>query len=162
MTVTNSSVAAPATGPSTEGGAVDIHTHAMPLPLLQQLAERGLADLDGVPDGVVRLDPAVSGVGPGAPLPLARSQYDVAVRLSEMDGVGVHHHAVSLPPFLFCSTADDRRFVADIVAAACWDSGPSHWAGPAPQRKHAVAWTIWVLPASRSAAGAAAGISTTR
>jgi aminocarboxymuconate-semialdehyde decarboxylase len=69
-----------------------------------------------VSDGVVRLDPRVSGVGPRAPLPLARSQYDVDVRLSEMDAVGVERHAVSLPPFLFCSTADERRFAADIVA----------------------------------------------
>jgi aminocarboxymuconate-semialdehyde decarboxylase len=98
------------------GGAIDIHAHAMPLPLLERLAERGLADLTGVPDGVVRLDPRVSGVGPRAPLPLARSQYDVDVRLSEMDAVGVERHAVSLPPFLFCSTADERRFAADIVA----------------------------------------------
>lgn len=99
------------------GGALDVHAHAMPLPLLKQLAGRGLADLGGVPDGVVRLDPRVSGVGPGAPLPLARSQYDVAVRLSEMDSMGVDRHAVSLPPFLFCSTADDERFVLDIVRA---------------------------------------------
>jgi len=97
-------------------GALDVHAHAMPLPLLQRLAERGLADLRGAPEGVVRLDPRVSGVGPRAPLPLARSQYDVDVRLSEMDAVGVDRHAVSLPPFLFCSTADDRRFATDIVA----------------------------------------------
>ncbi|MEN3303570.1 amidohydrolase family protein [Pseudonocardia sp.] len=97
-------------------GAIDVHAHAMPLPLLERLAERGLADLTGVSDGVVRLDPRVSGVGPRAPLPLARSQYDVDVRLSEMDAVGVERHAVSLPPFLFCSTADERRFAADIVA----------------------------------------------
>ena len=71
-----------------DGGALDVHAHAMPLPLLQRLADRGLADLDGVPDGIVRLDPRVSGVGPWAPLPLARSQYDVDVRLSEMDGAG--------------------------------------------------------------------------
>ena len=51
-----------------------------------------------------------------APLPLARSQYDVDVRLSEMDDIGVRRHAVSLPPFLFCSTADDRRFATGIVA----------------------------------------------
>jgi aminocarboxymuconate-semialdehyde decarboxylase len=88
----------------------------MPLPLLSRLAERGLADLDAVPDGIVRLDPRVSGVGPRAPLPLARSQYDVPVRLSEMDGIGVDRHAVSLPPFLFASTADDRQFVSDVVA----------------------------------------------
>ena len=85
------------------------------------VAERGLADLTGVSDGVVRLDPRVSGVGPRAPLPLARSQYDVDVRLSEMDAVGVERHAVSLPPFLFCSTADERRFAADIVAQTLAD-----------------------------------------
>jgi aminocarboxymuconate-semialdehyde decarboxylase len=89
----------------------------MPLPLLQRLADRQLADLSGVPDDVVRLDPRVSGVGPRAPLPLARSQYDVDVRLSEMDDLGVDRHAVSLPPFLFCSTADDERFARGIVAA---------------------------------------------
>ena len=101
------------TAPS--GAAVDVHAHAMPLPLLQGLADRGLADLSGADDEVVLLDPRVSGVGPGAPLPLARSQYDVAVRLSEMDAVGVRCHAVSMPPFLFCSTAEDAAFVADVV-----------------------------------------------
>jgi aminocarboxymuconate-semialdehyde decarboxylase len=95
--------------------AVDVHAHAMPLPLLQRLAEQSLADLSGVPEGVVRLDPRVSGVGPWTPLPLARSQYDVAVRLSEMDAAGVQRHAVSLPPFLFASTADDRRLATDVV-----------------------------------------------
>lgn len=99
-----------------QGGALDVHAHAMPLPLLQRLADRGLADLGGVPDGIVRLDTRVSGVGPRAPLPLARSQYDVDVRLSEMDALGVDRHAVSLPPFLFCSTADDERFASGIVA----------------------------------------------
>lgn len=102
-----------------DGGAFDIHAHAMPLPLLQQLESRGLADLGGVGeagDGIVRLDPRVSGVAPRAPLPLARSQFDVDVRLSEMDDVGVYRHAVSLPPFLFCSTADDRAFATGIVA----------------------------------------------
>jgi aminocarboxymuconate-semialdehyde decarboxylase len=95
--------------------ALDVHAHAMPLPLLQRLADRRLADLDEVPDGIVRLDPRVSGVGPWAPLPLARSQFDVAVRLSEMDSIGVDRHAVSLPPFLFASTAEDRQFVSDVV-----------------------------------------------
>jgi aminocarboxymuconate-semialdehyde decarboxylase len=101
--------------PPGAGSAVDVHAHAMPLPLLEWLSSRGLADLSSADDEVVRLDPAVSGVGPGAPLPLARSQYDVAIRLSEMDAVGVHRHVVSLPPFLFCSAAEDRRLVADVV-----------------------------------------------
>jgi aminocarboxymuconate-semialdehyde decarboxylase len=95
--------------------AIDVHAHAMPLPVLQQLADDGLADLAGVADGIVRLDPRVSGVGPRAPLPLARSQFDVAVRLSEMDDVGVHRHAVSLPPFLFASTADDEQLATSVV-----------------------------------------------
>src|SRR3954462_11208069 len=84
-------------------GVLDVHAHAMPLPMLERLADRGLADLTEVATGIVRLDPRVSGVGPRAPLPLARSMYDVDVRLSEMDQMGVHRHAVSLPPFLFAS-----------------------------------------------------------
>ena len=116
MAVNGSTGAPTVRSPAEEGSALDVHAHAMPMPLLQRLADRGLADLDGMPEGIVRLDPRVSGVGPRAPLPLARSQYDVDMRLSEMDGVGVHRHAVSLPPFLFCSTADDQRFVAQIVA----------------------------------------------
>jgi predicted TIM-barrel fold metal-dependent hydrolase len=54
--------------------------------------------------------------GDRVPLPLARSQHDVGVRLAEMDDIGVSHRAVSLPPFLFCSTADDGELVADVVA----------------------------------------------
>ncbi len=100
---------------SQDTGAIDVHAHAMPLPLLQRLAEQELADLAGVADGVVRLDPRVSGVGPWTPLPLARSQYDVTVRLSEMDAAGVARHAVSLPPFLFASTADDERLATEVV-----------------------------------------------
>jgi aminocarboxymuconate-semialdehyde decarboxylase len=95
--------------------ALDIHSHAMPMPLLESLERQGLADLAEVSSEVVRLDPRVSGVGPGAPLPLARSMYDVKTRLSEMETVGVSHHAVALPPFLFGSTADDHALVDDLV-----------------------------------------------
>jgi aminocarboxymuconate-semialdehyde decarboxylase len=111
---------------------VDVHAHAMPMPLLRWLAERGLADLSRVADEIVKLDPAVSGVGPGTPLPLARSQHDPAVRLSEMDGVGVSHHAVSLPPFLFASTADSGEFVAGIVARG--NDELAGYVGAAPDR----------------------------
>jgi aminocarboxymuconate-semialdehyde decarboxylase len=106
----------PAVVPPSDIGALDVHAHAMPLPLLQRLADRELADLTEVTAGIVRLDPRVSGVGPRAPLPLARSQYDVGVRLSEMDEVGVHRHAVSLPPFLFASTAEDEQLATGVVA----------------------------------------------
>ena len=98
-----------------DDGPLDVHAHAMPLPLLRRLERRGLADLAGVAEGVRRLDARVSGVGPWTPLPLARSQHDVAVRLAEMDEVGVDRHAVSLPPFLFASTADDGALVTDVV-----------------------------------------------
>jgi aminocarboxymuconate-semialdehyde decarboxylase len=106
----------PAETPPADDGTLDVHAHAMPLPLLQRLADRELADLTEVPTGIVRLDPRVSGVGPRAPLPLARSMYDVDMRLSEMDEVGVHRHAVSLPPFLFASTADDEQLATRVVA----------------------------------------------
>ena len=96
--------------------AVDVHAHAMPLPLLRRLQERGLADLADVSPSIVRLDPRVSGIAAGVPLPLARSMYEVSDRLIEMDEAGASHHAVSLPPFLFCSTADDESFVREIVA----------------------------------------------
>jgi aminocarboxymuconate-semialdehyde decarboxylase len=104
-----------ATSPTADG-FIDVHAHAMPLPLLQRLADRDLADLAEVPTGIVRLDPRVSGVGPRAPLPLARSMYDVDVRMSEMDEVGVHRHAVSLPPFLFASTSDDEKLATRAVS----------------------------------------------
>jgi len=93
---------------------MDVHAHAMPLPLLRGLAGRGLADVDPAA-GVVRLAPQVSGIGAGVPLPLARSQHDPAMRLLEMDAAGVSHHAVSLPPFLFGTTSDDGPFVRDLV-----------------------------------------------
>jgi len=99
--------------------AIDIHTHAMPLPVLEWLASEGLADLEGVDrsatSGIVRLDSRISGVAPGTPLPLARSQWDVATRLDEMDSQGVTHHAVSLPPFLMGSTCTDEDLVGEVV-----------------------------------------------
>ncbi len=98
---------------------IDIHAHAMPMPVLEWLEDEGLADLSAVDRtaeaGVIRLDSRISGVAPGAPLPLARSQWDVSARLAEMDAQGVTHHAVSLPPFLFASTCDDADLVTEVV-----------------------------------------------
>ena len=95
--------------------ALDVHAHAMPMPLLRWLADHGLADTSAVEQEIIRIDPKISGVGPNVPLPLARSQHDVATRLTEMDAAGVSHHAVSLPPFLFASTADDGQLVTEVV-----------------------------------------------
>jgi aminocarboxymuconate-semialdehyde decarboxylase len=96
--------------------AIDVHSHAMPLPLLEWLQHVGLADLSGFTDGIVLLDPSVSGVGKNTPLPLARSQYDPHTRLTEMDDIGVAAHAVSMPPFLYCSNSEDSRFVTTTIA----------------------------------------------
>lgn len=95
---------------------IDLHAHAMPMPVLTWLAERGLADLSRVAEGVVVLDPQVSGVGPGAPLPLPQSMYAADLRLGEMDAMGVTQEVVSLPPFLFASTCTDGELVAEVVA----------------------------------------------
>ena len=93
--------------------AVDVHAHAVPMPMLRWLQERGLAELAGAAPSVIRLRPAgerYRGRRAAAAGPLA---YEVPDRLAEMDAAGTSHHAVSLPPFLFCSTADDQAFVAD-------------------------------------------------
>lgn len=117
MTVTAPSDEAPhSAGDGSAVPALDVHAHAMPMPLLRELADRALADLSGVANGIVRLDPRVSGVGPNAPLPLAKSMHDVQIRLGEMDAEDVQLHAVSLPPFLFCTNSDDEDFTTGIIA----------------------------------------------
>lgn len=103
-------------GSGSGGPVVDVHAHAMPMPLLQWLESEGLADLSRVEsDGVVILDTRVSGVGKGAPLPLARPMYDVEFRLGEMDKAGVDYHAISLPPFLMGSTCDEPDLIVELV-----------------------------------------------
>jgi aminocarboxymuconate-semialdehyde decarboxylase len=137
--------------PSQRERVVDVHAHAMPMPLLRWLADLDLADISDAADEVIRLDTRVSGVGDRVSLPLARSQHDVGVRLAEMDDVRVSHHAVSMPPFLFCSTADDGGLVRDVVdrgntelaayaaggqgRLAALGSVPLGWPGAAEQAK---------------------------
>jgi aminocarboxymuconate-semialdehyde decarboxylase len=106
--------------PHTSGAcrAYDVHAHAMPLPVLRSLADRGLADLSALPSGVVRLDHRVSGLGQDdVPIPCPPEQYDITARLARMDREGVARQAVSLPPFLTCSTTRHEVFVREIVTA---------------------------------------------
>lgn len=97
-------------------GVVDFHQHAMPLPVLEWLADRGYADLSTVSAGHVRIDPSVSGVPAGAPLPLPRSQYDADMRLTELDEMRVARACVSLPPFLIAANHPDASFVEELIA----------------------------------------------
>jgi len=94
---------------------IDIHTHAMPMPFLRQLEREGLADLSGAARHVLSLDPALCGLPPGAPVPLAPEQYDMDRRLALLDSTGVDHHVVAAPPFLFASESEDPRLVLDIT-----------------------------------------------
>jgi|SoiMethySBSTD1v2_1073268.scaffolds.fasta_scaffold460178_1 aminocarboxymuconate-semialdehyde decarboxylase len=106
----------PADPGSTRPTAIDVHNHAMPLPLLEWLERAGLSDLSRISDGIVLLDPSVSGVGKNTPLPLARSQYDPHIRLAEMDDIAVWAHTVSMPPFLYCSNSEDGKLVTTTIA----------------------------------------------
>lgn len=60
--------------------ALDVHTHAMPMPLLQALADRGIADLSGLPQGIAaRSQGQWCWTRRDAPLPLAKSMHDVQI-----------------------------------------------------------------------------------
>lgn len=87
----------------------------MPLDLLRSLSSIGLADLDGLADGFVRIDSAVSGLAPGAPIPCPPEQYDVPRRVEAMTRSGLDIQVVSAPPFLFASGAQDENLVLDTV-----------------------------------------------
>lgn len=94
---------------------IDIHTHAMPLPLLEWLATVGLADLSDMAAGSVSIDPVVCGLNRGAAIPFPPEQFDIEARLRSMDATGVSVHAVSAPPFLFASESADDSLTLEVV-----------------------------------------------
>ncbi|MGH3239904.1 MAG: amidohydrolase family protein [Spirillospora sp.] len=94
---------------------VDVHAHALPMPLLRHLAGRGHADLSGIDAGTLLLDPRISGVAKGARIPLAAEQYDVRRRLATMDAAGIDAQLLAAPPFVFGSTSDDDALVMEIT-----------------------------------------------
>lgn len=95
--------------------AVDVHGHAMPLPVLTWLASSGRADLGGVDQRTARIDSEVSGVGAGAPIPVSASMTDPALRISELDDMRLDAQAISLPPFLVASRSVDIDLVFELV-----------------------------------------------
>jgi aminocarboxymuconate-semialdehyde decarboxylase len=107
-----------------EPPAIDVHTHAMPLPVLRKLERDGLADLSRVGAGAVHIDPRVSGMAASVPIPCVPEQYDVDARLHRMDEAGVAVHLISAPPFVSgCQLADPvaaatlMRHTNDALAA---------------------------------------------
>jgi aminocarboxymuconate-semialdehyde decarboxylase len=94
---------------------IDVHTHAMPMPLLRELERRGLADLSRSAERVLLLDPDVCGLAPGSPIPLAPEQHDMERRLAAMTAMGVDHQVVAAPPFVFASESGDDRLVLAVT-----------------------------------------------
>lgn len=97
------------------GPVVDVHAHALPMPLLDDLAAHDLADLSRVDDMVLHLHPSISGLAKGARIPLPPDQYSVSHRLASMDTAGIDIQAVSAPPFVFGSMATDPALVMDVT-----------------------------------------------
>ncbi|QGF22972.1 amidohydrolase family protein [Raineyella fluvialis] len=94
---------------------VDVHTHAMPRPLLGWLAERGLADLAGLADGVVDLDPVLTGGSTRTTLSCPAPAYDVGPRLAAMDEAGVEVQAVAVSPHLRAAASGDTALVLELT-----------------------------------------------
>lgn len=95
---------------------IDIHTHVMPLPLLEWLASQGLADLRDLDRGAVMVDPRISGLPDGVSVTCRAEAYDVGARLAAMDRTGVEIQAVSISPYLLGAYCEDDSLVAELVA----------------------------------------------
>ncbi|MEU4824125.1 amidohydrolase family protein [Actinomadura sp. NPDC023710] len=105
-------------GPRPRTPVIDVHTHAMPMPFLRHLERKGLADLSRGAERVLNLDPAICGLAPGSPIPLAPEQHDMERRLASLTAMGVDHQVVAAPPFLFASESDDDRLTLEVTRLA--------------------------------------------
>ncbi|ACZ87562.1 amidohydrolase family protein [Streptosporangium roseum] len=94
---------------------IDVHAHAMPMPLLRHLAREGRADLSSLAEHAIALDPQISGLAGWSRIPVPREQYDVASRLAAMDATGVDAQLVSAPPFVVGSMCEDPDLVIDVT-----------------------------------------------
>lgn len=94
---------------------VDIHTHVMPMPLLEWLAAEGLADLSGLSEGTIRITSELTGLDDATPLHCPPTVYDLEVRLAHMDRVGVEVHAVGLPSYLMGSACQDIGMLRELT-----------------------------------------------
>lgn len=111
---------------------VDIHTHAMPLPLLQWLADQGRADLSRLDEGLLMVDPDVTGLPEGVPVGCPQEAYDLEARLARMDSVGVEVHAIGLPSYLLGATCQDPGLLQALTQVG--NDELSRFAEQAPDR----------------------------
>jgi aminocarboxymuconate-semialdehyde decarboxylase len=122
----------------------DVHTHALPLPLLRSLERAGLADLSGLADGFVYIDRTVSGLPAGAAIPCPPEQHDVAARLAMLDAAGVGVHLVSAPPFVFGSYGLAAPAAQDLMRRT--NDALAEFVGAAPDRLRALGMLVPGLP----------------
>ena len=111
---------------------VDIHTHAMPMPLLEWLAAEGWADLSGLAEGMITVDPELTGLPVGTPLVCPLAAYDVEARRAHMDSVGVEVHAVALPSYLLGSACRDSGLLRELTVRG--NDELARFAAQAPDR----------------------------
>ncbi|MFC7592132.1 amidohydrolase family protein [Nonomuraea antimicrobica] len=116
---------------------IDVHAHALPMPLLRDLAASGHADLAALPEGAITLDPRLSGLVGWSRIPVAPQQYDVAARLVAMDATGVDAQLVSAPPFVFGSMCEDPGLVMDVTRRV--NDALAEFVATAPDRLFALA-----------------------
>ncbi|GAA3654295.1 amidohydrolase family protein [Nonomuraea antimicrobica] len=123
--------------PATRTPVIDVHAHALPMPLLRDLAASGHADLAALPEGAITLDPRLSGLVGWSRIPVAPQQYDVAARLVAMDATGVDAQLVSAPPFVFGSMCEDPGLVMDVTRRV--NDALAEFVATAPDRLFALA-----------------------
>ncbi|AWS48566.1 aminocarboxymuconate-semialdehyde decarboxylase [Streptosporangium sp. 'caverna'] len=122
---------------STHRPVVDVHAHALPMRLLEDLAAHGLADLSHVDEMVLHLHPSISGIAQGARIPLPPDQYSVSHRLASMDAAGIDIQAVSAAPFVFASMSTDPALVMDVTRRS--NDALAEFVAAAPERLVALA-----------------------
>src|SRR5690606_12581018 len=114
--MTSQEAAGPGASRRPDGPAgVDVHAHALPMPLLRYLADHGRRARAQAGSGPLRLDPSVSAIAKGACIPLPAERYDVPRRLAAMDAAGIDLQHVSAPPFVFGSTSEDDELVMAVT-----------------------------------------------
>lgn len=135
---------------ATDQPLIDVHTHAMPLPLLHRLERDGLVDLSRLGQEVIQIDPRLSGLPPAEPIPCVPAQHRVDDRLRLMDATGASVHLVSTPPFLLGQDLTDPDRAAPLLRYA--NDALAEFAAVAPDRLQPLAAIRPGLPGAEAEA----------